>query len=449
MVEDGAKSRYYMEANTRYEGAVNGAIRVAYWYTEAGRTPSQFYYLDGDTVTVTGLVCAGDQTIDAIDVYIGADTKWGSVLECEHGPRLTDNLLLLHDQKTSTPPTLIMTSSEGEVLLIVEENISFPSFLYSVWTVASENDNSTKLQHVFHIAATMRLVEAVVTGIVHGERSGGGCFGVLRKFSETREPIDDEVLRASPFGEHPTGDSVQIQELENVEVGLEISMNALVCFVCLMVLTSIGMMWLCSARSSIGMDVYNRDELIRAVSISGTRDDCTLPSQMRIFVHKDDSGEMKVVINDTRGVHRRWARILKHGRKEVKTCDPNQTATDVAPSNDDCEGTAGPIRSRQVLIDGVRVRPTRAASQPGRLFHHPTSVSLTVSPIPWNANSVPCTPAQCMCPATLAARTDRGNEVERGTSFSFDTVYLSGHSDGSGTDVTQMSCHKTAGDDGS
>ena len=105
-----------------------------------------------------------------------------------------------------------------------------------------------------------------------------------------------------------------------------------------MVLTSIGMMWLCSARSSIGMDVYNRDELIRAVSISGTRDDCTLPSQMRIFVHKDDSGEMKVVINDTRGVHRRWARILKHGRKEVKTCDPNQTATDVAPSNDDCEG---------------------------------------------------------------------------------------------------------------
>ena len=430
-----------MEANTRYEGAVNGAIGVAYWGTEAAEAPSQFYFLDGHTTTVKGLKCTGTTPPNAVDVYLGADKKWGSVLECEQGPSLTDELLLLQDDKYCPPPTIIMTSSEGEVFLIVEEDISYPSFLYSVWTVGRQNGLSTELKHAFHIAATMRLAEAVVTGIVHGEISGGGCFGVLRKFSETRRPCEGVVLRASPFGEHPTGDRVKIQDLEHIEVGLKISMNALVCSVCLMVLTSIGIAWLCSVRSSIGMDVYDRDELIRAVSISGTTDDCALPSQMRIFVSKEDSGELKVVINDAQKPRSHFARILKKRLKNVKPSDPKLATTAVAPSSDDFAGTVVPLRSPEVVLGGVRVRPTRAASHPDRFFHCPTSVSLTASPIPWRTSSVPGSPGQYIGSAKSAAQMGRRNEGGRRASSLFDTVYISRDSDDEGgTDGTQVSC---------
>lgn len=449
MFEDGAKSRYYMEANTRYEGAVNGAVSVAFWGTEAAKSPSQFYYLDGDTTTVKGLKCTGNKTPDAIDVYLGNDTTWGSVFECEQGPSLTDDLLLLYDDKTAPPPTIIMTSSEGEVFIIVEENISYPSFLYSVWTVESENGTSTELKHAFHIAATMRLVEAVVTGIVHGERSGGGCFGVLRKFSETRVPCENIVLRASPFGEHPKGDSVRIQDLEHLEVGLEISMNALVCFVCIMVLTSIGIAWLCSVRSSIGMDVYDRDEIIRAVSMPETTTGCTVPSQMRIFVRKDDSGEIKVVINDARDARSLFARFLKHGMKKDKDSDPKLTATAVAPCGDGFSGTVVPLGSREVMLEGVRVRPMRSTSLPGRIFHCPASVSLTVSPVPWKTSSVPGSPGQYIHPAQSVARMGRRNTGGMRASSLFDTVYISGDSDDGETDVSQASHDKAANCGGS
>lgn len=434
-----------MEANTRYEGAVNGAISVAYWDTEAAKAPGQFYFLDGQTTAVKGLKCTGTKTPNAVDVYLGADKVWGNVLECEHGPSLTDELLLLHDDKNCPPPTIIMTSSEGEVFLIVEENISYPSFLYSVWTVGRQYGNSTELKHAFHIAATMRLVEAIVTGIVHGEVSGGGCFGVLRKFSETRRPCEGVVLRASPFGEHPTGDSVKIQELEHIEFGLEISMNALVCSVCLMVLASIGIAWLCSVRSSIGMDVYNRDELIRVVSMSGTTADCDFLSQMRIFVRKESSGQIKVVINDASKTHSRCAQIFKHGVKKVNNSDPKLPATGVAPSVDGFTGTVDPMRSPEVVLEGVRVRSIRAASLPDRIFHCPTSVSLTVSPIPWRTSSVPGSPGQYMCPAKSVAEMGRRYEGGRRASSLFNTVFISGDSeDDGGTDGTQVSCNKAA-----
>ena len=437
--EDSAKSRYYMEANTRYEGYINGAISVAFWHTEPAITPSQFYHLDGDPAKVQGLECTGNGNPDVVDLYLGDDEKWGTVLECENGPSLTVDLLKLHDDKTVTPPTIILTSTNGDVYLVVEESSSYPSFLYSIWTVEPQNDTSTalELQHEFHIAATMRLAEAVVTGIVHGEVSGGGCFGLLRKFSESREPYGSVANRASPFGEHPTGDHVDIQELEKVEVGLQIGVNALTCFICIMLLTSIGIAWSFLLRSSIGMDVYDRDELIRAVSISGATAGDASPSDMRIFVRKEDTGNMTVVV-DTNCAQSGCARFLRKGGTVVEDAEPTPTVSSVAPCNGGYGGAVIPVGSGTVVLEGVRVHQSRAL--PGRNgdFHYPTSYSLTASPVPSNANSRASTPVECPSPPKLVTRMGRGSKSGRGASVLFDTVYSPSDSDGSETHVTHV-----------
>lgn len=87
----------------------------------------------------------------------------------------------------------------------------------------------------------MQLAEAIVTGLVQGELSGGGCFALLRKFSESRNPYSIEVERASPFGEHPSGfHMIRLQHVEILECGLEVNANALVYLACLMWLTFLG-----------------------------------------------------------------------------------------------------------------------------------------------------------------------------------------------------------------
>lgn len=437
--EHSAKSRYHMQAKTRYEGFINGAISVAFWSTDPATTPSQFYYLNEHAATVKGLECSGGGNPDVVDVYLGNDTQWGSALECEKGPSLTDDLQVLYDDKAVTPPTIILTSDNGETFLVVEESSSYPSFLYSVWKAGTESTDSIELQHEFHISATMRLAEAVVTGIVHGgEVSGGSCFGLLRKFSESLESYGSVANRASPFGEHPTGDTVDIQKLEKVEVGLEIGVNALVCFICIMLLTSIGIAWSFCLRSSIGMDVYDRDELIRAVSISGATADNTSHSEMRIFVRKEDTGNMTVVVNDTDCAQSSCARFLRKGGTVVEDADPAPTVPCVAPCDGGFGGAVVPVGSRTVVLEGVRIRQSRAL--PGRTgdFHYPTSYSLTASPVPSNANSRSGTPVGCPSPPKLVTRMGRGSKGGRGASVLFDTVYSPSDSDEGETYVTHV-----------
>lgn len=426
MLEDGAKSRYYMKSNTGYEGPVNGAIKVAYWYTEASRTPSQFYYIGGMNPTVKNLECTDNESPDVKNVYHGDETRWGSVYECVRGPSLTSDLLAQYERKTIPPPTIVMTKSDGKVFVVVEESSSYPSFMYSVWTVGSVDGASTELQHEFHIAATMRLAEAVVTTIVHGEITGGGCFGLLRKFSETLQFGEDVFLRASPFGEHPTGDIVQIQEFEHIEVGLVISANALGCFVCLMVLTVIGIMWLFVLGSSVGMDVYDRDELIRAVSMSGTTGGCTLPSAMRIFVRKEDSGEIKVVIKDSRGARTGCERFLRKGKNVVKCAVPILKTTAVAPCSDDFADASEATESREVVLEGMRVRLSKAASDPNRFFRCPASVSLIASPVISSCTSLPGVSARFPWQPASVERVDGGYKGGRGEPVVFDTLHYSG-----------------------
>ncbi|CAM9835927.1 unnamed protein product, partial [Laminaria digitata] len=287
MFEERAKSRYHLKSG-KHTGNVNGDIIVAFFHTVPNG--DLFYYTGEDVPAVENFNCTGGEATDRHRVYNGDDVEWGHVFACASGPSLTEALREKLDAKNMTPPTIVMTRFEDEkVFLIVEESSSYPSFMYSIWTVENEIGNPTELQHLFHIAATMRLAEAVVTGIVHDETTAGGCFGLLRKHSELFSSYDNDAVRAFPFGECPNGDSeADIQDQETIEYGLKIGANALLCFVLVMLLTSIGVAWSLCLRSSIGMDVYDRDELIRAVSLHGVEPGATPPSDIRIFVRRED-----------------------------------------------------------------------------------------------------------------------------------------------------------------
>ncbi|CAM9218029.1 unnamed protein product [Pylaiella littoralis] len=207
--EANANSRYYIVKDTNsYLGGdmkdsyINGKILVASWSTAVEDRPNLYYDING--VNPESLECSGE-TLKRAAVYHGA-IEWGSALDCEAGPKPSNRM--------SAPPAIVLSNAEtGEVYIIVEESSSYPTFLYSVWKAGSAD--SVEIESSFHIA------EAVVTGIVHGETEGGGCFGLLQAFSETLEPYDDGRDLASPFGERPTGDTVQVQDLENLEVGVK------------------------------------------------------------------------------------------------------------------------------------------------------------------------------------------------------------------------------------
>ena len=296
--ESKANSRYYIVKDSKnYLGDnkndmfINGDILVASWSTEPGEMPNLFFDTHG--AAVDSLECSGETLKDAI-VYLGVD-EWGTALDCERGPRPLAG-------GVTGPPAIILTNAEtGVVSVVVEESSSYPSFLYSVWTAASAS--SVDLAYTFHISSTVRLAEAVVTGIVNGETSGGGCFGLLRMFSETRASYEDGLERASPFGEHPTGDTVNIENLETIEAGVEINMNALLCLVWVLVLTAVGIAWSICVKSKIGLDVYDRDELLRAVSLQGqaSEDPTVKHSAIRLFVRREDKGNLTVFINDAGG----------------------------------------------------------------------------------------------------------------------------------------------------
>ncbi|CAM9273040.1 unnamed protein product [Scytosiphon promiscuus] len=377
-----ANSRYYIVKDTKvYLGKnsddefINGNILVARWSTE--EKPSLFYDTYG--ATVGSLECSGE-TLKSADVYLGND-RWGTALDCERGP--------VPSGKSSGPPTIILSSSDtGMVYVIVEESSSYPTFLYSVWT-ASDVDSS-ELSYSFHIESTIRLAEAVVTGIVNGQNEGGGCFALLRLYSETREPYENDLERASPFGELPTGDTVRVEDLETIEAGVEINMNALLCLLWVLAMTAIGVVWSFCLRSSIGIDVYDRDELLRAVSLQGraSKDPTAEHPAIRIFVRREDSGNMTVFINDTGGEGQRGCtRFLRRGGpKEVAEPDlPERREDTEAAQIDDRFGGAIVPDQGTVSLGGTRTGTSTPI--PGQ-----TGVSLCASPVRSNAGSTAATP---------------------------------------------------------
>eukprot|EP00903_Cladosiphon_okamuranus_P017852 g16430.t1 len=386
--ETKANSRYYIVKDTkRYLGDnnedkfMNGDILVASWSTEPEEMPGLFYDTNG--AEVDSLECSGE-TLKSATVYLG-NVEWGTALDCERGPGLSDG-------RVTSPPAIILTdAATGEVSVVVEESSSYPSFLYSVWT--AENADANELVYSFHLASTVRLAEAVVTGIVNGETSGGGCFGLLRMFSETRLPYEDELERASPFGEHPKGDTVDIQNLETIEAGVKIDMNALLCLVWVLVLTALGIAWSICIKSKIGVDVYDRDELLRAVSLQGqaSEDPTVKHSSIRLFVRREDKGNLTVFINDAGGDKDKaggggwsWRRFLRLGGSNGAV-----TGADADGNADDPEAD---LRAAQ-LDDrfGGAVVPTEGTVSLGNSSGG-TDRFMSASPVRSNAPSLAATP---------------------------------------------------------
>ena len=426
MFDEKAKSRYTLKEGNRH---INGDNAVAFWQTKPNE--EFFYYTENNTTTVAAINCTAGGDTDVRDVYHG-DVKWGSIFSCEQGPPLTSTLETQLDTKRSAPPTLVMNRLiDDKVFFVVEEISSYPTFMYSVWSVVPKSIDSNEVQPMFHIAATMRLAEAVVTGVVHGETTGGGCFGLLRQYSDRFSSYDKEAVRAFPFGESPGGDSnANIQDLETLEYGLKIDTAALLCFACVMLMTSIGVAWSCCLRSSIGMDVYNRDELIRAVSLHRVEPGGASPSDIRIFVRREDAGYMSVVISDTRKANNICARFLQRRGQVVEHVESSLVAATVDQYNRGFGGADVPVGPRTVWLEGVRSGLSRRLPGRNGNFEYPTSVALSASPVPSNSASLlpRLTPLPSRRP--VLSHGLAGLPAENAAAAIFDSINFTGDSPG-------------------
>lgn len=442
MNEERAKSMYDIEKKeTCRKGSVNGNIRVAFWSEIPGEAPGDLYYNQNTSAkaTVASVRCAGDQRDDDTNPiqFVGdnATNIWGTVASCDNGPRLST--LVDGSDDADAPPMLILNRTDGHTFLIVEESSNNPSFLYSVWTNnGAQFGNSTELSHLFYIAATMRLAEAVVTAIVQGKTSGRECFFLVRVNSRIEDDIDSEdksdggskPQRAKPFGEDPTNELVRIEELETIECGLEIDLKALICLVILILLTSIGITWSFCLRSSIGMNVYDRDELIRAVSMSVNSSSSTAPSAIRIFVRKEDCGSLSVVISDADDAETGCNRLLRLRRSVVEDSDPTTSEVKDDPFDNPVGGATVPAGPRAVSL-GVRTGMGRPWPGPNNDYIIPTGVALSTSSA---ASCSPVPSPSCVLVATVfqpspLSRVPREGpalaETGRGASVLFDAPF--------------------------
>lgn len=301
-------------SSTCGHGPVKGKIRVASWSSVPEEAPAPLYYMGGISPTVKGIQCIDNTQPSIMDMYHGDDV-WGSVVECMNGPEQSG----VRGESAATnaivsPPTILLTrSSDNKVYLIVEETSINPSFLYSVWTAGRTYDGNTELHHEFHFAATTRLVETIVTAVVHGEKIGQYAFELVRMWSECGERCQNDLRRARPFGEHHTNDPVRVETLETIECGLESNVDAFVCLLYLLSLAAVGIAMSLWLRCSTGIDVYDRDELLRALSTPGVNNLTTTSSGIRMFVQKEDTGNLSVVIRDKTNDQPAHPRIVRTG----------------------------------------------------------------------------------------------------------------------------------------
>ncbi|CAM9958330.1 unnamed protein product, partial [Ectocarpus fasciculatus] len=397
--ETEAKSLYYVENYKKFawsdgiEKDISGDIVVADW--DPSKAPSLDLSFGGNysaesydegtaTAVVEAVNCSSGDLLKDAPVYRKVNNKqeeWGHAVECEAGPRLAGG-------REQTQPAIILTQhGTNETHVIIEETTTFLNFLYSVWKTEGE---SVTLTYTFHIASTVRLAEAVVTGIVLGESSGGGCFGMLRAFSQGPEQPGNDynstMVKALPFGENPQSGIVQsLTDVETIDGGIDVNRAAMSCLVCVLSLTVVGIVWAVYLGRSTVMDVYNRDELIRAVSLQGqgrATDLAAEHSKIRIFVRREDNGSISVAISDVgKAEPGGWRRFWRRDNQVVEIADPAPVADTVIQNNDGFRGASAPAGSRTVWLGGVRTGMGRAF--PGREgdYNYP-SISLAASPVP-------------------------------------------------------------------
>lgn len=375
-----AKATYTVDHKTKI---IEGMVRVGSWDTGVEDVKNKLFYdNNGEGIShVKSHDCPSGE--DHVNLYVdGESGPWGKVVECENGPQTANADIASHAVK--------LTSAAGEIHFIVEESSTYPSFLYSVWEAKNGTDGSAMLYHVFHISSSVRLVEAVVTEIVHAERdsripTGGRSFALLRVFSENNPSYYTALEdRASPFGEQPTGERpvrIRLSSVETIEEGVKLNTTALVCALWLMTLAIVGITSFLLLRFNTGVDIYDRDELIRALTLTGSADGAEHPSRMCIFVRKEDAGNVRVVIRDA-DLHRR--NCLQRCRKKNNDVTTNEPSPKF-PFRGSCEPSDVIVSNRRctVTLEGVRMGKSKA--YPGRRgdYRYPSSFALSASPVPF------------------------------------------------------------------
>lgn len=352
-------------ATTSYrigDSIVDGNTLFASWSPEAARISSGLFYdIDDGTAIIRGSTCSLSSRSAAVYVEsrTGQRQRWGDVTECESGP------LLLNTSSTdrSSPPTIILNSNEGVLHMIVEEESSYPSFLYSVWEPADDTPDTVELRHVFFVSSTTRLAEAIVSGIANGIVTGGGCVDLLAQFSVTNATYElNGANRASPFGEHPRSSSVErLDQVEPIVAGVLVSELGTVCGVLLLVVTGVAFAGCLFSHSRKALDVYDRDELIRAVSLPGGEGSDGKPVALKIYVRQETDKAFSIVISDD-GVYRGCAGL----RNRLLG---NNGESSVPSSRSISRSGSLPMGSRGITFDGVRPTIEDASSALGETHH--------------------------------------------------------------------------------
>ncbi|CAM9641203.1 unnamed protein product [Ectocarpus sp. 4 AP-2014] len=451
VLETFAKSRYYVENDKYYAWSkrkdryVEGEIIVASWPPD--EKPESLIYGQSATVMVDGITCSSNGTRDDTTVTrrneAGDIEEWGTVVECDRGPGITNGT-------GKSKPSIILTAHDGgDTHVIVEETSKHPSFLYSVWnatggSITAAGDSSVEIAYAFHIASTVRLAEAVVTGIVNGVAGGGGgaCFGLLRAYSKGNDTPEFEEYgteKATPFGEDPENGAVDsLNEVETINTGVMMNANAMVTFVWLLVLSFIGFGMNFFLRSKIDMDVYDRDELLRVISLQaqGFPDDPSKHSAMRIYVQREEGSQhVSVVISEADGNQSDcWGFLWRRGPEVSEDPVP---VSDNAP--DEFGGAPLPVGRPRFYVGGIRAAGGRPF--PGRMnnFIYPESVtpSVTLSGSPVPLPLGPTTASPTLSPAVavrgVAVPSPRPGAppipAGRGASILFESVFSDSEDD--------------------
>eukprot|EP00903_Cladosiphon_okamuranus_P011460 g10794.t1 len=378
------------------DNLVMGSRLFASWSTVPGNSPSELFYDNGEAHTmVKGVVCTAGGTSHTVFLSSGGYDQqmeeWGSATVCDVGPAPLNATI------KEFPPVILLRGGRN-VHMIVEEDSSYPSFLYSVWqpVLAGDGNNTSEpaeMQHVFYVSSTTRLAEAIVSGVVNGIMSGGGCVDLLSQFSMANTAYDlGGMSRVAPFGEYPSFASVEsIDDVEEIVAGVKVSNIGMVSGLILMVVTGASFVGcLVSMKIRTKMDVFDRDAVIRAVALpNGQEADITSPA-LKIYVrHSDDARFGMVVSDDT--ARRRWiTRCVKGVTSAVARSSPTEDGDD----DDDDEPLPARGISRSWSLP--RASFTRAASDRERVdlgsreegpvrtppAQSPTYVELIASPIP-------------------------------------------------------------------
>ena len=397
---------------------VKGNTLFASWSPEPARITSGLFYdaVDGQA-TVEGVSCSIVSTVG--EVYlIGDGTRWGRVAECESGPKV---LHWTFENRTS-PPTIVLNNTRGEVHLIVEEESSYPSFLYSVWTledsttVSSSNNKSASLQHMFYISSTTRLVEAIMTAIVNGHLDGGSSVDLVTQFSlDNRAYQLNGSIRISPFGEHPTSSSVErLDQVEPIVVGVLVSNIGTVSGGLLIAVTASAFMGCLFFRSRRTLDVYNRDELIRAVSLPGGTGEDGKPAALKILVKQEPDKAFSIVISDDGvyrgcdGMRKKLLRVGGNPSTPVSSVSRSISRSSYPPAGSreftsDCVRPALDEVKRSPHVDDANNESSRSSPAPTRQIRSVRTVELTASPVPSPTTTVQ---HRCLAPQDRLRRAE-------------------------------------------